>query len=49
MPGAHQSCSIIPLPQLDRGEENSVKGLRVELRTGTGRAHSEVTVKGKSD
>ena len=34
MPGAHQSRSITPPPQLDRGEKNKIKGSWVEIRTG---------------
>jgi len=33
-PGAHQSCSISPPPQLDRAEKNIMKGSWAEIRTG---------------
>jgi len=47
MPGAHQSHSITPAPQLNRGENNMMKGSWVEIRTG--RDHSPVTVTYKTD
>jgi len=46
MPGAYQSLSITPPPQLDTGERNMTKGSWIKIRTR--RDYSPISIMGKT-